>query len=204
MILRKSIQLIMQSFESSLRKFIEKSGYEYRDYTASYNKLDFTIHLNNGVWLKLDAKEKRQPLKRSNWDVPDWISPGDEFILDDMSARKILAVAPFSAISVLDVPRKRIFVTDVLDLMFMPRERRNRKVAKNKVRGKWLLSLQNFVEVQPKDLLKYFEQTMDKKTREFRYNKISECYGAWRGEKITGGGVLRSDALKRFDYLATR
>lgn len=148
---------MLSGFESELKHLFSQTGYKYRDYTRSFTKLDFTVELKNKAWLKLDAKEKRQPLNRNNWEIPDWIPDGEEFILDDMGARKMLVVAPYSAIAVVDRPRGRYFVADVLTVWLMPRVRVNRPVGKLKMRGKWILSFQNFTEVGFSEILDYFE-----------------------------------------------
>lgn len=194
----------MDSLESILRDLFTENGLYVRDYTSSMSKLDFTIHLANGTWLKVDAKEKRQPLKRSNWPVPDWIEEGDEFILDDLSARKLLLVAPYSTIVVYDIPRNLFFTSSVLSLWTMPRVRVNRNISKNRMKGKWLLSLKNFTPIQLDQLVQYFETVFSVEFVSNEYKNVPECYGSYIGEDVGTGGEYRTKQMREYDYSVTR
>jgi len=195
---------MIDSLESILKELFDSNGLYTRDYTNSMTKLDFTVHLANGVWLKIDAKEKRQPLKRSNWPVPDWIGDGDEFILDDLSARKLLLVAPYSAIVVYDKPRDLFFSSSVLNIWTMPRVRVNRNIGRGKMKGKWILSLKNFTPIYLDQLVQYFETVFSVEFITNEYKNISECYGSYTGEDVGTGGEYRTKQMKEYDYAVTR
>lgn len=192
------------SLESILRSEFNRNNLVFRDYTNSMTKLDFTLHLSNGVYLKVDAKEKRQPLKRANWAVPEWVTEGNEFILDDLSARKLLLVAPYSAIVVEDVPREKFFVASVLTIWLMPRVRINRKTSKHNTKGKWLLSLENFTAIEIDEIVQYFEQVFSTDMISNEYKTIPECFGSFIGESISYGGEYRTREMRDYDYAVTR
>jgi len=195
---------MMDSFEHIMDTWLRKQNYSFRTFTKSYTKLDFTVHLNTGAWFKLEVKEKRQPLKRANWEIPADLASEDVFILDDLTARKILKVAPFSGVAVQDRVRSKYFVADVLELWMMPRVRINRKITKDKLKGKWILDFNNFIEVSLDEIIPYFEQITEPDTHYARYVKQADCYGSFVGEDIGFGGELRTKAHRKFDHMVTR
>ena len=203
-LLGKTEMMVLNSFESLMRALLIENRYEYQDHSNSYNKLDYTVNLHNEAVLKLEIKEKRQPVKRSNWPVPKHILDEDIFILDDLTARKALLAAPFSAIAVQDRPRNSYYVADVLDLWSMPRVRVNRKISKNKYKGKWILSFRNFVKLGIYDILPFFETLFENKTLLSRYTKIPDVYGSFDGETVGEGGEERTDFHKKYDFNVTR
>lgn len=195
----------MNSFESIMKFILDTEKYEYIDHSNSYTKMDFMISLKNGYPLSLEVKEKRQPIKMANWPVPEGIEDHNVFILDDLTARKMLLESPFSALAVQDRVLERYFVADVLDLWSMPRVRVNRKIADGKLKGKWILDFRNFIQVEDYSMiLDYFEEIMEKDTLLGRFEQSPDVYGSYFGETVGNGGVSRSEYHRKTDYFSTR
>lgn len=195
----------MNSFESIMKALLDLRKYKYVDHSNSYTKMDFSISMKNGQTVALEVKEKRQPIKMANWPVPDRIEDHNVFILDDLTARKMLLESPNSALAVQDRVLGRYFVADVLDVWSMPRTRVNRKIADGKLKGKWILDLRNFIQVEDYTLiLDYFEEITEKETLSGRFEKSPDVYGSYFGETVGSGGVSRSEYHRNTDYFSTR
>lgn len=189
------------SLESSVRSFFDAKHIRYTDYSDSATMPDFLITIN-GVDFYLEVKEKRQHTKMSNW--PDiGVNESDVFILDELTARRLMTYSPNAGVLVYSHPAKSLTFFDVLTLWLSPRRRVNRVINQyGTMKGKWMLNLQNG---QPcaslSEALKHI-QTFVK----HQNNWLSEtaCIGEYVGEVIPTGGELRTRQQRSYDYSVTR
>lgn len=194
----------MKSFEQEVKDFFTRGKIRYFDYSQDYDRLDFKFTLpKTNEYFYLDVKEKRQKYNMNNWDTD--IPEQHLFIVDDLAARKLLYVAPNSALLIRDNLRQKYFLFLVIDLFLINKKRINRKINKNEpmAKGKWLLDLRKGVEVNNIDSgFKKLEEYVSKKNQ--IYKEIKECYGHYFGEKIGVGGIVRRAEHWETDVKSTR
>ncbi len=142
-------------------------------------------------YFRFDAKEKRRRYNTKNW--PDVGIPEEHlFIMDDLAARKILAIAPNSGMVVRDNARQLYYLFTVVDLFLMPKVRVNRPIHNQQevLKGKWLVDLRNgqcFDALPP--IFDALEDYLDQ--RKTIFGKQLACYGDYVGENIGRGGITR-------------
>jgi hypothetical protein len=193
-----------KSLEQEMDLYLKSQGLKFYNYTVSPVRLDFTIFMpHGGEKFFLEVKEKRKTTKISQWPKVNIPEP-DLFILDDLSARKILKMAPNSGLIVRTNLTNRYYFFDVVTLWEMPRLRVNRALNEEKTvfKGKWMIDLRNGYQGNKLDqvfgaLKTYYEQ-------QEQYFREPECFGNFRGEHIGVGGEVRTRAFKIEDYNATR
>lgn len=191
----------MKSLESEVRDLLTARGVEFCDKTDSSSSPDFTIIINNTP-VALELKEKRQRIKLSNWPATS-IPEKHLFLVDELTARKLLVPAPYAGIIVRDnIVGAYIFI-NVIDLWTMPRIRVNRVVSEGGyLKGKWMLDQRNGVVC--KDLLTAMQALQKYAHSIDDFSMSSECVGTFVGEYVQSGGEIRQLWQKQYDYGATR
>jgi hypothetical protein len=192
----------MLSLEREIAEYLFYVGVPYEDYTGSRHKLDFAVHINNTTF-RLDAKEKRQRINIRAWPTVS-IPERYLFILDDLSARKVLRLSPNSGIVIRDNVAGGYFFMDVVNLMLMPRVRVNRSLSRDDtvLKGKWMLDLRNGSPCGTlDDVFLCIERYLQSK---FTIFGQTDCYGDYYGELIGLGGETRTGEHRRIDFGGTR
>jgi hypothetical protein len=134
-----------RAFEEEVKTGLVALGWQHEDHTAAHDwpDLSFVRRVRGvAVHAALELKEKRQPL-RGRWvelaDVPE----PELLVLDEVSARKLLARAPRAFLLFHDLTRPElpyVFFT-IIDLFCLPKVRVQRPINLNgpRMKGKWLL-----------------------------------------------------------------
>ncbi|HEX9974184.1 MAG TPA: hypothetical protein VGD14_19095 [bacterium] len=195
----------MPSLESEFKLYFKQHQIPYEDHSSSLKKLDFSFGDPKAkTYFCFDVKEKRQHYTKQNWqqvDIPEQYL----FILDDLSARKILAYAPNSGLVIRDNVHQKYYFFTVVDLYLMPKKRVNRVIKKQveTQKGKWLIDLRNGRTCT--NLLEIFEAIESYlKDRENIFLHTLDCYGKYFGEEIGQGGIPRKPAHWEVDVKETR
>jgi hypothetical protein len=193
----------VKSLENETREFLLKYSVMFIDNSRSFDRLDFSfysdpIHTN----FQVETKEKRQHIDLENW-PPVGIPEKHLFILDDLSARKLLKASPYSGIIVRDNLLHRYYFFDVVKLLLMPRVRVNRSLdGKEKLKGKWLIDLRNGIESG--DLYGIFKSIREYIDSIDVIFSSPECFGDFVGEEISKGGIPRGAGYRNHDFEETR
>lgn len=134
-----------RGFEDEVKAGLAALGWEYQDETAAHDRPDITFLRRvrgNVVRAALELKEKRQPY-RSRWFELAGIPEQELLVLDEVSARKLLARAPRAFLLFRDAtqPAQPLVLYTIIDLFCMPKVRVRRQIARHEPRGKakWLL-----------------------------------------------------------------
>lgn len=195
--------MALVSLEQEVDQYLKSKKIKFYNNTNHPNRLDFTIILPEYEKFYLEVKEKRQHTKTSQWPSVD-IPESELFILDDLSARKILKMAPNSGLLVRSNITGRYYFYDVVTLWSVPRLRVNRALNREEtvIKGKWMLDLRNaVVGAQVADgwaaVLRYLRDQRSIFTE-------TACYGDFFGESIGLGGEIRTREFKIQDYNSTR
>jgi len=192
------------ALEQEIEQYIRKHGFRYHDNRLSRRNLDFMIRFGD-IWFHLEAKEKRQAIDTWHWPTVQGVKEQDLFIVDDLSARKILRRAPHSGLVVRDNLRNHYIFYDVVTLMLAPRLRVNRALNPEGtvLKGKWMLDQRNGLVCLNLD--KVFEQiALYLQNQDQIFKDESACYGDFYGELIGVGGRERTEEEQKKDYEATR
>ena len=192
----------MKSFEQEFREYLLRNPWmAFVDNTGSMSDLDFTL-VGKRSTFHVEIKEKRQPIRTDYWgnlDIPERY----QFILDDLSARKVLGRSPNSGLLVRAESTYILFT--VLDLFSMPKVRFNRTLRPGKteqIKGKWVIDLRSGTVCPNLDcVLLAIGEYIAIRTELF---SVSPCVGTFKGETIQSGGTPRTQAFKRHDFSATR
>ena len=191
----------MISLEQEVRDYLLINNYRWSDSTGSMTTPDFGILLSTRVF-QLEVKEKQKPYTASNWGIPE----KDEvytFILDDLSARKILRCSP-SALLIRNVEEDYFIFTD-LDLSLIPKKRVNRKINKvvDSLKGKWLIDLRSATRVVDlEDALSFLKEYQLKRNN--LYLEGTACYGNYHNEDVGIAGTVRTSKYWKQDLASTR
>lgn len=192
------------SLEQEIHAYFQERRLAYDDHSQSFTQLDFGFgdpFANR--YFAFDAKEKQRPYNPRNW--PTAIPEPHLFILDDLAARKVLLHAPNAGILVRDTPQKRYVFFTVVDLFLMPKQRVNRPIRRNQAdkKGKWLIDLRcGQVFSRLADVFAAIEGYLD--NRKAIFHEIHACYGAYQGETIDEGGIVRRPGHWKHDVESTR
>ncbi|MEZ4527924.1 MAG: hypothetical protein R2941_18570 [Desulfobacterales bacterium] len=192
------------SFEQELRQFFSAKQILFHDRSDSFRYPDFSIPdpAKDTKRFYFDAKEKRQRYNMRHWqtDIPE----EHFFIIDDLSARKILAFAPRSGILIRNNISEKYHLFTVLDLFLMPKKRVNRPIHKNRqtYKGKWLTDLRNSRESDSLEGIFASVHAYLTHLEQIFLNTI-ECYGNYR-EDIGEQGIVRRPGHWDTDVKATR
>jgi hypothetical protein len=188
-------------FEQEVRALLNSQHIPYVDGTKSVSDLDFFLPSQN-VWF--DAKEKTQRFSMKNWSgaTP---SQEDLFIIDDLSARKLLRKAPLSFCLIKDSSAQSTtyYIYSIVDLLCIPKTRVRRPIEKSvkAYKGKWLLDLRDaavFIDLE--DALRYM-LTYEKKFYAI-FGEHIDCWGHYPSEQIKTAGSLRISAFWKKDAKA--
>lgn len=193
----------MRSLEQEILYFVKEQGYTFKSYTKSGHLPDFAIQVHDTPFF-LEAKEKRQRININNWPTVD-VPERELFILDDLSARKLLRFAPNSGLVIRDNLRERYFFFDIVTLMLIPRLRVNRPMDYNhtKLKGKWMIDLRNAQDCR--SLHSVFQTVWNYiGTQDTIFEEYTPAWGDFEGEYITLGGEVRTREHRQIDYSSTR
>lgn len=134
-----------RAFEDEVKAGLAALGWEFEDETAAHDRPDITFLRRvrgNTVRAALELKEKRQPY-RLRWAELAGVPEPELLVLDEVSARKLLARAPRAFLLFRDATRsdQPLVLYTVIDLFCMPKVRVRREIALHEQRGKakWLL-----------------------------------------------------------------
>lgn len=137
--------LANRTFEKAVIAGLDALGWEYRDNTAAHDRPDFFIIRQvrgKPVRLALELKEKRQPY-RGRWAQLAGVPEADLLVLDEVSARKLLANSPRALLLFWDVtqPAQPYVLFSIIDLFCIPKVRVQRSIAlrSRRVKAKWLV-----------------------------------------------------------------
>lgn len=189
------------SLESTVRNFLSKNNIQYVDYSDSGDKPDFLIKLGN-VDFYLEVKEKRQHTKMANW--PNiGVRESDVFILDELTARRLLLYSPNAGVLVYSHPTKTLTFFDVLTLWLSPKRRVNRVINQyGTMKGKWMMNMQNG---QPcGSLTEAIRHIQNYTKHQHCWLDETACIGEYAGEIIPTGGEIRTRQQRAYDYSVTR
>ena len=205
----------MISLEQELKQYFADNTIEYTDNSSEFKLLDFTL-LNfikeeknttkNHRNFYLEVKEKRQNYNTKNWSIISSEEEVHKFIMDELSARKILAYAPFSGLVVRNNITIKYYWFSILDMFLMPKIRVNRPIQKNETisyKGKWIMDFRNGVECVSLEMV--FKQIIHHlQNRITNYTNTNECYGTYVNEIIEGQGITRNANHWDIDVKETR
>ncbi len=131
----------MISFEREIKEFLTSKRIVFVDNGSDYKEPDFYIHGKNRI-AHLEVKEKRQHYNPSQWPI---IQEQFMFILDELTARKLMRYEETGCLFVRDNLTGFYYFANVLSLWLMPRYRCNREMDKGHLKGKWILDLRDFM-----------------------------------------------------------
>ncbi|MEM4202684.1 MAG: hypothetical protein QXS54_01310 [Candidatus Methanomethylicaceae archaeon] len=189
------------SFQQEIRSYLLQKRIPNIDRTDGFDELDFEIIIS-GVNFHLEVKEKRQKYNLSNWDWED--REENLVIIDELSVRKCLRVAPHSGILIRDHTRDCYIFYSVLTLLLIPKKRVNRVIrrAVQGLKGKWLVDVRNGIVCTSLDesftqIARYVE-TLPQALQAL------ECLGNFFGESLGKGGIVRRPEHWEKDVRETR
>ena len=183
-----------------MRELLTYNQIPFDDNSGSPRLLDFTLYYGD-VAVYVEVKEKRQPTKMGNW--PSVSIPKQHvFILDELTARKMLLDAQHSCLILRDNTTGRYVFFSALELWTMPKLRVNRRVSDSTLKGKWMLDMRNGAVSD--SLVGAYTAMIRYLKRRDRLFFAAQCVRQFVGEVIEEGGEYRSDALHAYDYSVTR
>lgn len=115
------------------------------DNLDSTTKLDFWVP----GWF-LDVKERKQLLS-AKWPIPGGWDPNDAFILDELSVRKALHHYPAAYFWMHDCTNDRVFLARIDEVVCGDRVRLDRETSPGNSKGKWILNLSDYRELDRED-----------------------------------------------------
>jgi hypothetical protein len=134
-----------RAFEEEVKAGLLALGWRYEDHTTDHDwpDLSFVRQVRGKpVRAVLELKEKRQPL-RGRWAELAGIPEPELLVLDEVSARKLLARAPraFLLFHDLTQPEQPYVLYTIIDLFCTPKVRVQRSINLNdrRLKAKWLL-----------------------------------------------------------------
>ena len=178
------------NFEQELKAFLSARDVRFVDRTGSHSDLDFTL---TDADVHFDAKEKKQRFAMRHWTEAN-IPEKYFFILDDLSARKILLRSPRSFLLIRDSSRgAHYYVFSIVDLLCIPKKRVRRILEGNTTsfKGKWLIDLRHGKAFDELDAAVKF-MTEYPKNFERIFKDHIDCWGEYEGENIPIGGTPRT------------
>lgn len=190
----------MVSLEQEIKSFLSKKGVEFDDYGDSFTKPDFRLRGRSAVaWI--EAKEKRQKYNTDVW--PITIPEHHSFILDELTARKLMAYSMSGCLVVRDNTTGLYHFADVMSLWLMPRVRCERN-HNNYMKGKWVIDLRNFLGSERlSDMFVFLRDHLEE-----AYGLVKRDAAIHRpdfvGEEIVVAGTPRTEEQKEHDVKATR
>ncbi|RQW79921.1 MAG: hypothetical protein EHM79_20380 [Geobacter sp.] len=134
-----------RAFEEEVKAGLVALGWQYEDHTTAHEQPDLSFLRQvrgKPVHAVLELKEKRQPL-RGRWVELAGVPEQELLVLDEVSARKLLARAPRAFLLFHDLarPDAPYVLFTIIDLFCMPKVRVQRAINLNnrRMKAKWLL-----------------------------------------------------------------
>jgi hypothetical protein len=190
----------VKSFEREIREYLDKMGVEFEDHGASFTKPDFYIKGLTSMFY-VEVKEKRQKYNTDLWPIS--FPEHHAFILDELTARKMMQYPLNGCVLVRDNTTGLYFFADVMALWLMERTRcvRNHN---NVLKGKWVLDLRNFMASdQLADMFVFMRDYLTVSTglvnRDVWLHRPD-----FPGERIEVSGTPRTKEQKAHDIAETR
>lgn len=171
------------AFEGKVRKALRDDGeFELLDATDSFDEVDFELGCR-GRRIFLEVKEKRQSYREA-WSDAAGIDEPTLFILDELSARKIVLRAPRAYLLLNDSIRSKMFVLGALELITIPKMRVDRSIDGGiaTFKGKWLIDMHHGEEVQ--NLGDACELIKRRCSSEDEMWRALACHGRYDREKL--------------------
>lgn len=109
---------------------------------SSTDKMDWWVP---GFYL--DVKERRRPIG-PRWPIPEGVERNDVFILDELSVRKAMLHMPHAYFVLRALPEDRVFLARIDEIVCGDRIRVNRVGETGVAKGKWLLNLLQFRQLE--------------------------------------------------------
>jgi hypothetical protein len=194
----------MLSLEQEVNEYLTWGHYDFINNCNSGNLLDFSIKMSSNRHFHLEVKEKCQRTAVKNW--PTVETPEEFiFILDELTARRMIRLSPYSGLLVRNNMTGKYYFIDVVSLWLMPRVRVNRPLKDDysQVKGKWMLDVRNFVPCSsPEIVMRSLSEYLGSQTRIF--NDITACLGHFCNESVGYGGEVRTKEQRTHDYASTR
>jgi hypothetical protein len=178
------------SFEQEIKKLLTTRYRDLVDSTESHTRLDFHIP---SAGIHIEVKEKRQKFTMSHW--PEVSIPQDHFfILDDLTARKLLQHAPHSYVLIRDssVRPQMYYVYSIVDLLIIPKRRCRRPIKRNvpAFKGKWLIDLRSAAAFESAEsAIDYIVGYKNKHAAIFESH--IDCWGNYHDEDVIQAGIVR-------------
>ena len=134
-----------RAFEEEVKAGLGALGWQLEDHTVDHDHPDLGfLRQVRGKTVRavLELKEKRQPL-RGRWVELAGVPEPELLVLDEVSARKLLARAPRAFLLFHDLtrPEAPFVLFTIIDLFCVPKVRVQRSInlASPRMKGKWLL-----------------------------------------------------------------
>ena len=134
-----------RAFELAVMAGLDALGWEYQDNTAAHDCPDLYIYRQvRGKRLRvaLELKEKRQSY-RPRWAELARLPETELLVMDEVSARKLLAWAPRALLFFRDTtrPARPYVLFSIIDLFCAPKVRVQRPISlkSQRLKAKWLL-----------------------------------------------------------------
>lgn len=134
-----------REFEQAVKAGLDALGWTYEDNTTAHERPDITFVRQvrgQAVRAALELKEKRQPF-RPRWAELAGLPETELLVLDEVSARKLLARAPRALLLFHDITRPELpyVLYTIIDLFCLPKVRVQREIAlqDRRMKAKWLL-----------------------------------------------------------------
>lgn len=189
------------SLEQEVRDFLSSHSIAYQDFSDKPITPDFGImYGDTPLWL--EVKEKRQQINLNNWPKTPTTPEEYMFIIDELTARRLMLLAPMAGIVVRDNNTWRYVFINVLNLWTMPRLRVNRRTNERHVKGKWIIDLRNGVICTTLvGALKAFYEYAHRSSSMYENTR---CVGRFVGELVGEGGEFRTEQQRQYDLMMTR
>ncbi|MEO1258351.1 MAG: hypothetical protein AAFZ15_06125 [Bacteroidota bacterium] len=159
----------MQSLKKEIINYLKLQDIPFKENLSSNKKLDLSVRIKNKWTFHLEAEEKKKTYDIKSWNLAKDQEPFT-FIFDDLTARKILAYAPYSGMIVRDNLKNTFYLFSILDLFLMPKKRINQPVFKEKklLKGKWIIDFRNGTECKfYDDIFHHLEKYIDERENIF-------------------------------------
>ena len=191
----------MISFEREMKQYLERVGMEYEDCSSAFDQPDFKVRGRTSM-AYIEVKEKRQKIREDVWPFGA-IPEHKAFILDELTARKLMQYTLNGALFVRDNTTGLYYFADVMSLWLMPRVRCERD-HNNYMKGKWVVDLRNFMgSDRLHDLFifmrDYLEEAPGLVKRDAAIHRPD-----FPGEEIVVAGTPRTEEQREHDVQATR
>lgn len=170
-------------FEREVSRALRADGeFELLDSTESYDEVDFELGCR-GRRVFLEIKEKRQRYREA-WLEASGVKQEVLFILDELSARKIILRAPRAYLLVKDQVQDSLVLFGALELITLPKTRINRSINGGVAtfKGKWLIDLRHGKHCEA--LTEVFDLIKRRSSSEEELWSSLACHGRYEDEDL--------------------